>query len=99
MLFSAIGISIKMFTHLVANSQNTISQIISFSVGMMSSFIYVGSILIYIHNGSSVCLILCILCRQLRCVVTACENLSVFIYTVMAKSKCNINDGIDQFFN
>jgi hypothetical protein len=33
MLFSAIGISIMMLTFLVANPQNTISQIISFSAG------------------------------------------------------------------
>jgi hypothetical protein len=53
MLFSAIGISITMLTLLVVNPQNTISQIINFSVGNMSLFsIYVGSILICFHNGS-----------------------------------------------
>jgi hypothetical protein len=38
MLFSAIGISIVMLTPLVANPQNTVSQIINFSVGNMSFF-------------------------------------------------------------
>jgi hypothetical protein len=80
---------------LVANPQNTISQIISFSVGNLSLFsIYVGIILIYFHNGSYVCVILCILCRPLCFVVIACENLSVSIHTVMAKCKCSINNSI-----
>jgi hypothetical protein len=91
MLFSAIGISVTMLTLLVGNSQNTVSQIISFSVGnMFFFFIYVGSILICFHNGSSVCIFLCILCRQLRCVVRACESLSGFINIVMAKRKSSI---------
>jgi hypothetical protein len=95
MLFSATDISITMLILLVANPQNTISQIISFSVGNMSSFaIYVGSILICFHNRSSVCIILCILCRPLHCVVTACENLLLFMHIVMAKCKCSINDSI-----
>jgi hypothetical protein len=55
---------------------------------------YVGSILICFHNGSSVCIILCILCRPLRCVVRACENLSLFIHIVMAEHKCSINDNV-----
>jgi hypothetical protein len=95
-LFSAIGISITMLTLLVANPQNTVSQIISFSVGSVFFSIYVDSILICFHNGSSVCIILCILCRPLRCVVKACENLSVYIHTsiVIAKRKCSINDSI-----
>jgi hypothetical protein len=95
MLFSAIGISITMLTLLVANSQNTISQIISFSVGSMSLFsIYVGGILICFYNGSSICIILCIICRLLSFVVTACENLSVFIHIMMTKRKWNINYSI-----
>jgi hypothetical protein len=87
MLFSATGISVTMVTFLVANQQNTISHIFLLT---MSLFIYVGSILICFHNGSSVCIILCILCRPLRCVVRACENLSVFIHMVMAERKCSI---------
>jgi hypothetical protein len=96
MLFSAIGNSIMMLTLLEANPQNIISQIISFSVGNMSIlfFIYIGSILICFHNGGSVRIILCILCQLLHCVVTACENLSVFIHVVIAKHKCSINDSI-----
>jgi hypothetical protein len=95
-LFSAIGISITMLTLPVANPQNTISQIISFFIGNLFFFffIYVGSILICFHNGSSVCIILCILCRLLRCVVRACENVSVFLHVVMAKRKCSINGSI-----
>jgi hypothetical protein len=38
MLFFATGISITMLTRLVANQQNKVSQIISFSVGRMSFF-------------------------------------------------------------
>jgi hypothetical protein len=84
MLFSAIRTSITMLTLLVANPQKTVSQIISFSVSNMSFFsIYVGSILICFHNGSSVCIILCILCGPLGCVVSACENISVFIHIVI----------------
>jgi hypothetical protein len=40
MPFSAVGISITMLTLLVANPQNTVSQIIGFSFGNMSFFIY-----------------------------------------------------------
>jgi hypothetical protein len=54
MLFSALGISITMLTLLVTNPQKAISQSISFSVGNMNFFIYVCSILIFFHNGSSV---------------------------------------------
>jgi hypothetical protein len=60
----------------------------------MFFFIYAGSILICFHNGSSVCSIPCIHCRPLRCVETACKNLSVFVHIVMAKRKCSINDSI-----
>jgi hypothetical protein len=82
MLFSAIGISITMLTLLVANPQNTISQIISFSVGNMSFFsIYVGSILVSFHNGSSFCIILCILCRPLHRVL-------LIVYCVPFFTKC-----------
>jgi hypothetical protein len=95
MLFSTIGISITMLTLLVANPQNRISQIISFSVGnTYFLLIYVGSILICFHNGSSVCIIPCILCRPLRCVVRACENVSVSIHIVMAEREYSINDSI-----
>jgi hypothetical protein len=48
--------------------------------------------LICFHNGSSVCIILCVLCRPSRSVVRVCENLSVFIHIVMAKRKLSIND-------
>jgi hypothetical protein len=97
MLFSANGISITMLTLLVANPQNTISQIISFLLAICLGFffIYVGSILICFHNRISVCNTLCILCQALRCVVTACGNLLVFIYTVMTKCKCSINDSVN----
>jgi hypothetical protein len=61
MLFSAISISVTMLTFLVANPQSNISQIISFSVGNMSFFIYVGSTLLCFHNVNSVCINLCIL--------------------------------------
>jgi hypothetical protein len=44
---------------LVASPKNTISQIISFSVGNIL-FIYSGSIFICFRNGSSVYIILCI---------------------------------------
>jgi hypothetical protein len=95
MLFSAVGISMTVLTLLVTNPLNKISQIISFSVGNIYFFsIYVGSILICFHNGSSVCIILCILRRPLRCVVIACENLSVFIRIVMATRQVSINDSI-----
>jgi hypothetical protein len=60
----------------------------------MSFLIFVGSILICFHKGSSVCIILFILCRPLRCVVAVYENLSVFIHMVMTKRKCSINDTI-----
>jgi hypothetical protein len=95
MLFSATGISITISTLLVDNRQNTVSQIICFSVGKMSIFsIYVGSILIFFHNGTSVCIILCNLCRPLRCAMRVSESLSVFTHIVMAKRKCSINDSI-----
>jgi hypothetical protein len=84
-----------MLTLLVANPRNKISQFISFSDDNMSLFfIYSGSVLIWFHNGSSVCIILCILFRPLRCVVRACQNLPVFINIVMAKRKCSINGSI-----
>jgi hypothetical protein len=60
----------------------------------MSFSIYVGSILISFHNGSFVCIILCILCRPLRCFVRVCEILSVFNHIVTAKRKCSISDCI-----
>jgi hypothetical protein len=91
MVFSAIGISMMMLTLLVSNPQ--FHKLLVFCVGNMSFFsIYVGSILICFHSGSSVCIILCILCRPLRCAVKACENLSVFIPIMMAKCKCSTND-------
>jgi hypothetical protein len=83
-----------MLTLLVANPQNTISHLLVFLLAICLFSIYVGSTLIFFHNGSSVCIILCILCRLLCCVVTACENLSVVIHIVMAKCKCSINDSI-----
>jgi hypothetical protein len=61
---------------------------------MSFSSIYVGSILIYFHDGSSICIILCILCQPLQCVVRASDNLSVFIHIVMAKRECSINVSI-----
>jgi hypothetical protein len=64
----ANGMYIMMLTLLVANPQNIISQIISFSLAM-SFFIYDGSILICFHNGSSVCIILYIHHRPLCCAV------------------------------
>jgi hypothetical protein len=87
-----------MLTIVVSNPQNTISQIIRlvFLLEICLFSIYVGStsILICFHNGSSVCIIVCILFRPLRCVMRACENLSAFIRIVMAKRKCSINDCI-----
>jgi hypothetical protein len=83
-----------MLALLVANPQNKMSQIISFSVSIMSFFIYIGSILICFHDGSSVCITRCILFWLLHCVVRACEISSVFIPVVMAKYKCSINDSI-----
>jgi hypothetical protein len=50
--------------------------------------------MICFHNGSSVFIILCILYRTLRCVVRACENLSVFIHIMMTKRKCIFSDGV-----
>jgi hypothetical protein len=81
-------------TLLVSNPQNTISLIIIFSWQYVFLFIYVGSLLIFIHNGSSICIILCILFRPLPCVLRTCENLSVFIHIVTARRKCSINDSI-----
>jgi hypothetical protein len=94
MLFSAIGTSIMMLTLLVANPQNTISQIISMPLAVCLFSIYVGSSLICFHNRSFVCIILCILCGPLRCIVRACKNVFVFNHMVMAKCKCSINDSI-----
>jgi hypothetical protein len=53
MLFSEIGISVTMLTLLVANQQNIISQIISFSVGNMSFLPFMFINFIFFHNGSS----------------------------------------------
>jgi hypothetical protein len=94
MLFSVIGIFITLLALLMAIPQNTISQIISFSVGNVFFFMYIGSTLIFLYNRSYIFIIFCILCRPLRCVVIACENLSVFIHTVKPNRKCSINDSI-----
>jgi hypothetical protein len=52
-------------------------------------FPYIGSILIFFHDGSSISIIVCILFRRVGCVVGACENLSGFI---------RISDGKTQVF-
>jgi hypothetical protein len=76
----------------MANLQSSFS-IISFSV-VNNFFLYVGIILISFHNGNSVCIILCIVCRPVHCVVTTYVNLPVYIHIVMAERKCSINDSI-----
>jgi hypothetical protein len=94
MLFSAIVISIMMLTLLVANPQNTISQIISFSGGSLFFFNLCWYYFDLLPQRKFCCIILCIFCRLLCYVVTDCENLLVVIHIVMAKWKCRINDNI-----
>jgi hypothetical protein len=94
MLFSIVGISIMMLTLWWLIHKTQFHKLLVFLLAICPFLNYVGSILICFHNGSSVCIILCILCWPLHCVVIACENLSVFIHIVMVKCKCSINDSI-----